>query len=137
MRVFQRALSELLKRLSVAWSLCVLLAAGNAAGADTVDGPIRVSADNRHFEHTKGKPFFWLADTAWALVVKLSAKQADAYFGNRAQKGFTVVQTVLAWGNGSGSELKLPLPNAAGDKVWLNDDPSTPNEAYFKHVDGL
>lgn len=26
-------------------------------------GPIRVAADNRHFEHTDGTPFLWLGDT--------------------------------------------------------------------------
>jgi hypothetical protein len=100
-------------------------------------GPIKVAPDHRHFADAQGKPFFWLADTAWSMVVKQTPEQANTYLENRAKKGFTVVQTVLAWGNGTGSETATPQANTAGAKVWLNDDPSTPNEAYFTHVDAL
>ena len=48
-----------------------------------------------------------------------------------------MIQGVLAWGLGSGFENKTPLANANGDKPWLNDDASTPNDAYFRHVDAL
>jgi hypothetical protein len=102
-----------------------------------VDGPIRVSEDGRHFALRDGRPFFWLGDTAWPLFAQYTKDQAEAYLANRSQKGFTVVQGVLAWGLGSGFEGKTPLANANGDKPWLNDDPSTPNDAYFRHVDAL
>jgi hypothetical protein len=105
--------------------------------ARTIDGPIRVSDDGRHFVDREGRPFFWLGDTAWPLFAQYTKDQAGAYLSNRGGKGFTVVQGVLAWGLGSGSEEKLPLANANGDKPWLNDDPATPNDAYFRHVDGL
>jgi len=84
-----------------------------------------------------GKPFFWLGDTAWPLFAEYKKTQAEAYLRNRAAKGFTVIQGVLAWGKGTGFESKYPVANAAGDKPWLNDDPRTPNDAYFRHVDHL
>jgi hypothetical protein len=105
--------------------------------AGLIDGPIRVSGDGRYFVLRDGRPFFWLGDTAWPLFAQYTKDQAEAYFANRGQKGFTVVQGVLAWGLGSGFEGKVPLANANGDKPWLNDDPRTPNEAYFRHVDAL
>jgi hypothetical protein len=102
-----------------------------------VSGPIKVSANGRYFVDAHGKPFFWLGDTAWPLFSQYSRDQAEAYLRNRGAKGFTVIQGVLVWGQGTGYESKSPLPNTNGDKPWLNDDPATPNEAYFKHVDFL
>jgi hypothetical protein len=105
--------------------------------AGTVNGPIRVSEDGRHFVDHDGRPFFWLGDTAWPLFAQYTKDQAEAYLANRGEKGFTVVQGVLAWGLGTGFENKAPIANANGDKPWLNDDPRTPNDAYFRHVDHL
>jgi hypothetical protein len=105
--------------------------------ATSVNGPIRVSDDGRYFVDRDGHPFFWLGDTAWPLFAQYSRDQAEAYLVNRSRKGFTVIQGVLAWGLGSGFEHKVPLANANGDKPWLNDNPATPNDAYFRHVDRL
>jgi hypothetical protein len=102
-----------------------------------VQGPVKVSNDGRHFVDRTGAPFFWLGDTAWPLFAQYSTAQAEAYLENRGRKGFTVIQGVLAWGLGSGMEQKTPMANALGQKPWLNDDPSTPNPAYFEHVDHL
>ncbi|MEJ7737266.1 MAG: glycoside hydrolase family 140 protein [Chitinophagaceae bacterium] len=91
---------------------------------------LRVS-DNKRFLVTKeGKPFFWLGDTAWELFHRLNREDAKVYLQNRAAKGFTVIQAVVL------AELDgLETPNAYGDKPLINNDPSRPNEAYFKHVD--
>jgi hypothetical protein len=103
-----------------------------------VAGPIKVGPNGRYFVDQKDRPFFWLGDTAWPLFVQYPREQAQAYLKNRAAKGFTVIQGVLAWSpGGSGSEVKSPAANVNGDKPWLNDDPATPNEAFFKHVDSL
>jgi len=102
-----------------------------------IRGPIRVSPDRRYFVDADGTPFFWLGDTAWPLYAQYNKTQAEAYLRNRATKGFTVIQGVLAWGRGTGFESRFPMANAAGDKSWLNDNPATPNDAYFRHVDHL
>ena len=102
--------------------------------AATVNGPIRVSADGRHFSGRDGRPFFWLGDTAWPLFAQYTKAQAEAYLANRGGKGFTVIQGVLAWGLGSGMENKTPLANANGDKPWLDDEPArrmTPTSATW------
>ena len=101
-----------------------------------VTGALRVSADGRYFVDGDGQPFFWLGDTAWPLFAQYSRQEAEAYLGDRAEKGFTVIQGVLAWGGGTGYEDKMPGPNPAGDRPWLGD-PAHPNDAYFRHVDHM
>lgn len=102
----------------------------------SLPAPIRVSGDGRHFVDALGQPFFWLGDTAWPLFGRHSRDEAEAYLENRAQKGFTVIQGVLAWGGGTGFEANMPGPNYAGDAPWLGEA-GRPNEAYFAHVDHL
>lgn len=89
-----------------------------------------VSENGHYLEYKNGEPFFWLGDTAWELFHRLDREEATRYLENRAQKGFTVIQTVvLAEFDG------LHTPNAYGDTPLIEDDPSRPSEAYFKHVD--
>ncbi|MBX3255183.1 MAG: glycoside hydrolase family 140 protein [Chitinophagaceae bacterium] len=87
-------------------------------------------SDNRHFIMRDGKPFFWLGDTGWELFHRLNREQADQYLARRSEQGFTVIQAVaLAEFDG------LHTPNPYGDLPLLNDNPATPNEKYFQHVD--
>jgi hypothetical protein len=91
---------------------------------------LRVTANHRYLEYEDGKPFFYLADTAWEFFHKLNREEATQYLTNRAQKGFTVIQaTVLSDMNG------LTVPNPYGDLPFTGGDPTKPNEAYFRHVD--
>jgi hypothetical protein len=118
---------------SVRWSilaLCMLLAVvGQGAKADGAKR-LRVTANHRYLEYEDGKPFFYLADTAWELFHKLNREEATQYLTNRAQKGFTVIQaTVLSDMNG------LTVPNPYGDLPFANGEATKPNEAYFQHVD--
>ncbi len=99
-------------------------------------GPIRVSANGRYLEDAAGHPFFWLGDTAWPLYTQYAPEDAESYLENRARKGFTIIQGVLAWGGGTGFEDKLPGPNYAGERPWIGG-PEEPNEAFFEHVDRL
>lgn len=88
-----------------------------------------VSANNRYILKD-GKPFFWMGDTGWELFHRLNREQADYYLKRRAEQGFTVIQAVaLAEFDG------LHVPNPNGDLPLNFDDPTQPNEAYFKHVD--
>jgi hypothetical protein len=113
------------------------LALASSPARAGVPGPIRVSPHGRYFVDRAGEPFFWLGDTAWPLFTQYSTGQAEAYLANRAAKGFTVIQGVLAWGHGSGMEEKTPVANPLGERPWIDDDPARPNPAYFEHVDHL
>lgn len=92
--------------------------------------PIRVSPNGRFLVTASGAPFFWLGDTAWELFHRLKREEVDDYLENRRQKGMNVIQAVaLAEFDG------LHTPNAYSHLPLLNDDPDTPNDAYFRHVD--
>jgi len=104
-------------------------------------GPIRVSQDGTHFVDAAGKPFFWLGDTAWPLVTNYCPEDAEAYLENRAQKGFTVIQTVIGWSadavqNQGRKRERTADPNYAGERAWTKS-PARPNEAFFRHVDHM
>jgi hypothetical protein len=88
-------------------------------------------SDDRHFLVTdEGKPFFYLADTAWELFHRLNREEAERYLKNRADKGFTVIQAVVL------AELDgLKTPNPYGHTPLTGNDPTRPNEDYFRHVD--
>lgn len=99
-------------------------------------GPVRVSADGRSFVDSQGQPFFWMADTAWPLFTQYPVKDAEKYLENRAQKGFTVIQGVLAWGYGTGQESDQPISNETGHRPWI-DTPANPDPVFFDQVDHL
>ena len=85
---------------------------------------------NQHYLLKDGKPFYWLGDTGWELFHRLTKQEANEYLKHRAEQGFTVIQAVVL------AELDgLHTPNANGDKPLIDDDPTKPNEAYFKQVD--
>ena len=77
-----------------------------------------------------GRPFFWLADTAWELFHRPNRAEVEKYLETRRRQGFNVIQAViLAECDG------LHTPNANGHVPLLGDDPTRPNPFYFRHVD--
>lgn len=96
---------------------------------NTFSQSFSVSSNNRYLIK-EGKPFVWVGDTAWELFHRLDREEATFYLSKRAIQGFTLIQAVaLAEMDG------LNKPNAYGDKPLIDNDPTKPNEAYFKHVD--
>ncbi len=59
-------------------------------------GSLTIRADERHFEHADGTPFFWLGDTWWmGLCKRLSWPDGfETLTADRVHKGFTMVQIV-------------------------------------------
>lgn len=94
--------------------------------------PLVVHSSGRYLARADGTPFFYLADTAWELFHRANLEEADHYLRTRAQQGFTVVQAVAL-----PEFAGLHVPNPYGEKPLHDDDPTKPNEAYFKHVDML
>jgi hypothetical protein len=66
------------------------------------------------------------------LFHRLNREEAQYYLRNRAAKGFTVIQAVALAELGG-----TDVPNAYGELALTNRDPTTPNEAYFSHVDQI
>ncbi len=93
-------------------------------------GRLKVSDNKRFLVHEDGTPFFWLGDTGWELLHRLDRKDTEKYLENRRSRGYTVIQAVVL------AEIDgLNTPNAEGEKPLINNNPLTPNEKYFQHVD--
>lgn len=91
---------------------------------------LEISDNHRYLQTEKGSPFFWLGDTAWELIHRLTKEEIDHYLQDRKAKGFTVIQTVIL------AELDgLDTPNAYGNRPLIAHDPTRINEAYFELVD--
>ena len=98
--------------------------------------PLRVSSSGRYFETANHRPWFWLGDTGWNLLVDYTPAEEDAYLAARAKMKFTLIQMVAVWDGGTGTAHGLnPNANTAGVQPWRNRDPLQPNEAYWKNVD--
>ncbi|MGE3309716.1 MAG: glycoside hydrolase family 140 protein [Limisphaerales bacterium] len=93
---------------------------------------LQVSSNQRHLVTETDKPFFWLGDTAWELFHRLNREEAEKYLQLRSEQRFTVVQAVAL------AELDgLTDPNPYGHLPLVENDPTRPNEDYFRHVDWI
>lgn len=107
-----------------------VLAPVSAAPAPRAALPRVVVHPGGHYLQTEdGKPFFWLADTAWQLVNSTTREECSYYLHTRARQGFTVVQLVALPENDS-LRKKGPL----GLLPFEGTDPTKPNAAYFDRV---
>ncbi|HEY3499968.1 MAG TPA: glycoside hydrolase family 140 protein [Polyangiaceae bacterium] len=108
---------------------------GNGGGSfEPAVFPLRVSEDERRLEGQDGKPFFLNGEAAWSLMVQLTDEEADAYLRDRAARGFNLVMVNLLEHDFADD----PPRNAYGDGPFTTpNDFSTPDEAYFAHVDGV
>ena len=93
--------------------------------------PVKVSPNHRYFVDQKGNPVFWLGTTQWQLFRGYTLEDAKTIVEKTAGHGFAFAQVMLM-GVGDGT-----TPNVYGQKAWINNNPLTPNEAYFKNVDAV
>ena len=107
-----------------------LLFGANAPAEEPVF-PVKVSENGRYFVDQKGTPVFWLGTTQWQIFREYTLDEARTILEKTKDKGFIFVQAMLM-GVGNGTQ-----PNVHGEKPWINDNPLTPNEAYFKNVDAV
>ncbi|WP_304516437.1 glycoside hydrolase family 140 protein [Cecembia rubra] len=97
-----------------------------------VEGPIRISDNQRYFQNPDGTPFFWMADTAWELFHRTTREEAKYYLETRAMQGFNVVQAVAL------AELDgLNTPNSYGNTPFLSLNPFEYNEKYWEYIDEI
>lgn len=85
-------------------------------------GILRVSSNGHYLVYEDGTPFFWLGDTGWEMLHRLSREEIEIYIENRNRKGFNVIQTVII------SEFihSDKETNFYGDSVLIKDDPLKP-----------
>ena len=93
--------------------------------------PLKVSENRRYFVDQKGDPVFWLGTTQWQLFREYKLEEARTIIEKTKAHGFAFAQVMLL-GVGDGTK-----PNVYGEKPWIDNNPLTPNEGYFKHVDAV
>jgi hypothetical protein len=111
--------------------LAMLLLAQAATSAEKTAFPVKVSENRRYFVDSNGNPVFWLGTTQWQLFREYTLEDAKTILEKTSSHGFVFVQVMLL-GVGDGT-----VPSVYGQKAWINNDPLTPNEAYFKNVDSV
>lgn len=118
-----------MKRTLIPAPLMLLLLAC-ASGAQT-DYPVKVSENGRYFTDRNDNPVFWLGTTQWQIFREYTVEEAALTIESVRDNGFSFIQAMLM-GVGDGTK-----PNVYGEKPWINDNPLTPNEAYFQNVDSV
>ncbi len=93
-------------------------------------GKLSISPDKRFFVNGSTS-FFWLGDTAWDLMQRLSEEESRLYLDNRALKGFTVIQSVLINFKDTGGKVS----NQKFEDCDIRDIISAKNTPYWQHVD--
>jgi hypothetical protein len=111
--------------------LASVLAVGSVASAGEPVFPVKVSENSRYIVDANGRPVFWLGTTQWEIFRGYTLEEANLILQRSGANGFVFVQAMLM-GVGDGTK-----PNVHGQKPWINDDPLTPNEEYFKNVDAV
>jgi CubicO group peptidase (beta-lactamase class C family) len=93
--------------------------------------PVKVSPNHRYFVDQNGEPVFWLGTTQWQLFREYSLDDARTIIEKSKKNGFVFAQVMLM-GVGDGTK-----PNIHGARPWIDNNPLTPNEEYFKNVDAV
>ena len=91
-----------------------------------------MESGKRYLIDAAGKPFFINGDSPWDLISTLTRPDVDLYLADRKAKGINTVLVELMEHYFSPN----PPKNAYGDAPFTTaGDFSTPNPAYFAHVD--
>ncbi len=116
---------------SLILAVAVLLGAVAGGSAGQPEYPVKVSANGRYFVDQQNDPVFWMGTTQWNIFRDYSLEEAGTTIESVSRNGFSFMQAMLM-GVGDGTK-----PNIYGEKPWIDDNPLTPNEAYFKNVDAV
>lgn len=93
--------------------------------------PIQISENGRYFVNGNGSPLFWIGTTQWQIFREYTLEEVELTIERIGAHGFVFIQAMLM-GVGDGSK-----PNVYGAVPWIDNNPLTPNEAYFSHVDSV
>lgn len=112
------------------------------ATCDAATYPLKVSgANKRLLVDQDNAPFLLVGDAPHALIVNLNVADATRFFEDRRTNGFNSMwieiiceDSEAGRTNGALLDGTTPFTNTIGGGLW---DMSTPNEAYFAHVDAI
>ncbi|MCM8730530.1 glycoside hydrolase family 140 protein [Hephaestia sp. GCM10023244] len=131
----------MLRRLALAATIAAFPAAamGAPAAADPAPMPwLNVSAEGRYLS-ADGKPFFWMGDTGWLMLSRLTREETEQYYAKRAAQGFNVIQVMVihtAEMRSRYGAVALEDGDPARPIVTPGSDPARPGEYdYWDHLD--
>ena len=75
---------------------------------------------------------FWLGTTQWQLFRGYKLEDAKTILEKTAEPRALPSSRSCSWASATARR-----PTSTGEKPWIDDDPLTPNEAYFKNVDAV
>jgi len=99
-------------------------------------GPVvfPVHVEGRHLVDASGKPFLLQGDSAWSMIVQLNDADLELYLSDRQAKGFNTLLVELL----EHCFSDHPPNDVFGNAPFTTPgDFSTPNPAYFAHVDAV
>ena len=107
-------------------------AATASPGPEGARFPAGSSDDGRYFVDQEGDAWFGRGDTAWSLIGQLDPTELERYLDDRAARGFNLVLTNVLEHHFSDN-----APNNYRNDPPFTGEPfsSSPNEAYWQHVD--
>jgi len=122
--------------------LLILFAAGMEALAGAASYPLKVSANGRYLVDQNNLPYLIIGDSPQSLIVNLTDADAEFFIANRMSYGFNTLWinllcTTYTGGRPDGSTIDGILPFTAHIGSTSSYDLTTPNEAYFEHVDEI
>jgi hypothetical protein len=98
---------------------------------------VKVAKNRRYFVDANDNPLFWMGDTQWNLFRCHTLEEADVILKNRSEKGFSFIQAFLLGVSNEFFGANVVAGSPVYGEAFPNNDPSSPNEAYFKHVDSI
>src|SRR3974390_2849263 len=116
-------------RAVVIW-ICTVACAAVTLASPPGGSVIGVSPNGRYFVDEQGRPLFWQGDTEWELFRNFTPLDAKELLQQRRKQGFNAFQVMVTGVPPESSKLPGPL-------AWLDNNPLTPNEEYFKRVDAI
>jgi len=109
--------------------------------------PLKVSQNKRYLVDQNGTPFLIVGDSPQGIVGRLTEKEAEAYFDDRAAHGFNTMGwiNVVCAGHDYPTNTLAETPDGIrpflsflpGGKDYNYYDLSKPNEAYFVRLDHM
>ncbi len=96
--------------------------------------PLRRAPAGRSLVDASGRPFLLQGDAAWSLIVQLDDADLEEYLAARQAKGFNTLLVNLVEHHFADQPPKDAFGNAP---FTTAGDFSTPNPAYFAHVDAV
>jgi hypothetical protein len=116
-------------------------AAGAGGGAGSYVFPLKLAPGQRYLVDQTGRPFLMVGDSPWEIVTMLGNADAVAYMDDRVAKGFNTFLVELFEHT---TASPFGVPDQAGNHPFLGKLPgstyadfTTPNDAYFAHVEEI